>query len=164
MKLNKSSWHYKVYAFNSQMVAKLGDEHDFYEYPHHGRIIGLCPYMRMIMIWGPLVFLCNLVPLIAAVGAFIVLPVTTIGAVSQLIVVATIVGFIVAACLIIGGANYLAGRLGDMQELRTEQQEKTRLESAANGVTPPETFWSLLVSYITSLKTKVCPVLELDDE
>tara|TARA_B110000240_G_C13364849_1_gene395615 strand:- start:315 stop:809 length:495 start_codon:yes stop_codon:yes gene_type:complete len=164
MKLNKSSWHYKVYAFNSQLVAAWQNQNSFHRYPYHGKIIGLCPYMRMIIIWGPLVFLCNLAPLVAAVGVFIVLPVTTIGAMSQLIVVATIVGFVVAACLIIGGANYLAGRLGDMEELRAEQQKKTKLESAANGVTPPETFWSLLVSYITSLKTKVCPVLELDDE
>jgi hypothetical protein len=160
MKLNKSSWHYKVYAFNSQMVAAWTMEGDFHEYPYHGKIIGLCPYMRMIMLWGPLVFLCNLSPLIAAVAAFIVLPVVTIGALSHLTVVATIVGCIILVFLVLSGANYLIDRHEHYYRLKKKQQ---RID-AENNVTPPETFWSLLVSYIKSLKTKVCPVLELDDE
>ena len=160
MKLNKSSWHYKMYAFNSQMFAAWTMEPDFHSYPYDGKIIGLCPYMRMIILWGPLVFLCNLAPWIAAVAAFIVLPVVTIGVSSQLTVVATIVGVVIAASLFFAGVQYV----GDRYIFAKKLKRKQRRIDAENSVTPPETFWSLLVSYIMSLKTKVCPVLEIDDE
>jgi uncharacterized membrane-anchored protein len=160
MKLNKFSWHYKVYAFNSQMVAAWTMESDFHEYPWDGRTIGLCPYMRMIMLWGPLVFLCNLSPLIAGVAAYIVLPAVTIGVSSLLSVTATIVGFTIACYILNSGVKYLSARRDDINR----EKRKQRRIDAENDVTPPETFWSLLVSYIKSLKTKVCPVLELDDE
>jgi hypothetical protein len=161
MKLNKSSWHYKLYAFNSQMVAKLWDEGDFHEYPHHGNIIGLCPYMRMILIWGPLAFLCNLIPLAGITWFFIVLPAFTVGLWSLLMFVSyvcAISGLTIALYFCI---RYLIKRYSpDNQATR----KADKLERIAQKVGQPDTFRSLLVGYIKSVKTKVCPVLELDNE
>jgi hypothetical protein len=166
MKLNKSSWHYKVYAFNSQMVARLGDNgSDFYKYPHHGRIIGLCPYMRMIMLWGPFAFLCNLVPLIAVVWFFLVLPAFTVGLWSLLIFAAYVCAAGGLAIALYYGITYVANSVSTHHDdAHQAEREAAKVVRDAHKATQPDTFWSLFVGYVKSLKTKVCPVLELDDE
>jgi hypothetical protein len=160
MKLRKSSWHYKLYAFNSQLCAAWWDEDDFYRYPIHGTIIGLCPYMRMIMIWGPLVFAFNLLPVIVMVGALLVLPAVTIGLWSLLTFSFVVVGVIGAVIGLSMGMAYLKNVRSEFVVKKTTQNEY----DAMHGISHPETFWSLLTSYVKSMKTKICPVLELDNE
>jgi hypothetical protein len=160
MKPNTNSWYHKVFVFNSQIVATMREYQDPHLHPHHGKMYGLCPYMRMIFVWGPIVFLMNLFPLLCLIGTAIVLPITIIGGVSTAytaLVILAVIG-IILACI------WLLEYTSEILKKRRYQQKQVVKQREKDGVVPPDTFWSLTKAYLKSAKTKVCPVLEFDDE
>lgn len=157
MKLNPNSWHYKIYAFNSQLVAAWMHKDDYHYYPKIGSFgIGLCPYMRMILIWGPLVALTNVVPFAAIYAAFIMFPGFAAGGAGifwLIFTLASIVGFFV-----------LLAKIKDWASERQERREESQLRRQDPDYQEPEGFWRLVGGYLKSMKTKICPVLEIQDD
>ena len=160
MKLNLESWHYKLYAFDCQMVAALWDESNPHEYPQHGRIIGLCPYMRMILIWGPLTLLLQLSPWAAAIGAVCVLPMYVIGSTSWITLVLSIIAIIGLAI----GAWMLMRYITDAVDTHRTNKQESLPQIDPFAEPKPDTFWTMTVAYLRSAKTRICPILEIDDE
>ena len=153
--INPNSWHYKLYKFNCQWIACWWGEPHYHKYPTHRRLLGLCPYMRTIFIWGPLIMLTNIIPGLSLYAAFIVMPSGGFG-------VGWFIGSVVLTVVALAGVlamiNWLV-RLSSMQENRVSQ-----LPEQAPGYKAPETFWTLVKSYLKSVKTKVCPVLRLPND
>jgi hypothetical protein len=165
MKLNPNSWHYKVYVFNSQLNARWNDHSDFVDFPHHGNNIGLCPYMRMIFVWGPLTMLAYVATIAVIVGTVWVFPSGATGGITGTL---WLLGTLSA---IIGGLLGIA-YVSDWRQEKTLAKHKERLE-LKDSMTynewqehnkPPETFWTLCRDYLKSMKTKICPVLEINND
>ena len=150
-----NSWHWKVYCFNSQLCAAWRGNEDFNEYPYHGRLLGLCPYMRMIFLWGPLVALTYLLPIGAIATAFYFLPTSAGGTGGVLWLVGVILSFAAFVAAIV----WALGKQKEIRErrpapyLRKERDEPTTV-----------TFRSMLFDWLKSMKSKVCPVLVLPDD
>ena len=156
--INPESWHYKIYRFNSQLVAAWNCNENYHEYPHqYGKMIGLCPYTRMIFLWGPLVALTNIIPLAALAATFWMLPSFTNGLTGVL----WLFGSIALIFAILIGMAYLKDKSNERKETKKESQLP---EFGAIVAEPPVTFWSLLKDYVRAVKTKVCPILELPND
>jgi len=157
-KINPESWHYKIYRYNSQLVAAWLCEDDYHEYPHqYGKMIGLCPYMRMICLWGPLVALSNIIPLAALAATFWMLPSFANGIAGVLWLFGSIA--LIFATFI--GMAYLKDKSNERKEAKKQSQLRDYDEYFAE---PPVTFWTLFKDYVRAVKTKVCPILELPND
>jgi hypothetical protein len=162
MNIDSNSWHWRLYKFNSQWVAAWKGRNDFYDFPRHGRMIGLCPYMRMILIWGPIAMLSNIFPLAVLAGTFLLFPVTANGVMG----IAWLIGVIVLVAASICAMSYLL----DYRSRRCEANRRADLKHESNKSSDsqlteqPDTFWTLFCSYVVAVKTKICPVLQAPNE
>jgi hypothetical protein len=162
MKISADSWHYRLYVFMSQWNAAWRHKIDPWEYPRGGHMIGLCPYMRMILIWGPLAILSNLLPLGALYVTFILFPVSMNGGLG----VAWLLGFFVTVGAVVFAIGFIRHVIGKLEEGRrssqiTRQQEE---ELARQRGEEKTSFRSLVWGFLVAAKTKMCPVLELKND
>ena len=151
-KIDKNSWHYKWYVIASQLNAKWQGKDHYLDYPLNKQT-GLCPYMRMILMWGPLAILSNLVPIGAVVAVFLYLPASAMGWMGIVWLLFYI--FTVFACI---------GSIGLLVNWRArykEKNKKSNLEKQHPDYEAPETGRTLLVKYATTFHTKICPMLEM---
>lgn len=157
MKISPDSWHYKLYVFMCQWNAAWRGKNDYWEYPRQGNMIGLCPYMRMILIWGPLAILSNLIPIAAIVGTFFLFPASLNGVVG----IAWLLGTIFALAAGILGIGYVSHLIGKLEEgRRREKLDREFFEDEPSK--PTKTFRGLVWDYVVAVKTKMCPVLEVE--
>lgn len=160
MKISADSWHYRLYVFMSQWNAAWLGKSEPWEYPRGGTMIGLCPYMRMILIWGPLAILSNLVPIGAIIGTFFLFPAAVNGALG----VAWLFGFFVTLGALIFGMGYVGHLIGRLEEGRRRNQLTRKEEEDYYETEPRQTFRGLVWSYLVAVKTKMCPVLEVNEK
>lgn len=157
MKISADSWHHRLYVFMSQWNAAWRGKDDHWEYPRGGYMIGLCPYMRMILIWGPLAILSNLIPIGAVIGTFFLFPAAINGGLG----VAWLLGFFITLGAVIFSIGYIRHLIGTLEEDRQSQQISRQQEEELEQRT---TFWSLIWGFLVAIKTKMCPVLELKND
>lgn len=159
MKISPDSWHYKLYVFMCQWNAAWLGRDDHWEYPRKGTMIGLCPYMRMILIWGPLAILSNLIPIGAVIATFFIFPAAANGIVG----IAWIFGFFI----LLGFTILIIGYISHLQEYVKEKRRTSQIlknEKETHDSEPHQSFLGLVWSYIIAVKTRMCPVLELSED
>jgi len=61
------------------------------------------------------------------------------------------------------GAIFALGWIKNWQDERQESREISQLIKQDPNYVEPESFWKLIKDYVKSAKTKVCPVLELEE-
>lgn len=156
--LDVTSWHYKLYVYMSQSLAGWSGKEDFHTYPkHYGKNIGLCPYMRMILLWGPISLLSNLFPLAAIGIAFLVLPAGINGPAGVIWI------FVVIAVTL--ASVFIIAKISDWLAERQERHDmKGQIEKQHSDYEAPITFWSLFKEWLAARKTKLCIILELPDD
>lgn len=155
MQISRDSWHFRLYVFMSQWNAAWQGKSDYLDHPKMGRSanIGLCPYMRMILIWGPLSILSNLVPIAAVIVAIVLFPAGMNGLAG--------VGWLVFWAVTLVGSGLALGKLADWREARYEQNRKSQLLRQDPDYVEPDSFWKLVKEFAVATKTKICPVLEV---
>lgn len=157
MKISDKSWHYKIYVFNSQLVAAWKDDKFYLNKPGNGKNIGLCPYMRMIFVWGPLAMLSYTVPIYAMYLALFKFPVSAAGAMGIVWLfgwIAGIIGFMFAMAWF---TEYNNNR-------KANKASKSSIVNPYDGIEEESTFWTIIREYVVALKTKVCPILEVNND
>jgi len=159
MKISPGSWHYKLYVFMSQWNAAWLGKDAYWKYPHNSNKVGLCPYIRMIILWGPLAILSNFIPIGVFIASFFLYPASVNGYVGIVWLVTTLL-VITAVVLIIGYVRHLI-------DLHEENRRHSELEYGVyyeKQDKSQETFRSLLWEYLETIKTKMCPVLEVKQD
>jgi hypothetical protein len=154
MRISPKSWHYRLYVFMSQWNAAWRDKDDYLSYPKHGEMIGLCPYMRMILIWGPLAILSNLIPLGFVIMALLLFPMSAAGpsGIGWLLF-----WLVMTIGLVIGG-----GFIKDWLDRRADEKENSQIPGwDYEPKKKPDGFFKLLNEWIHS---KFCPVLEVQND
>jgi len=155
MKIREDSWHFRLYVFMSQWNAAWRYKDDYLAYPKIGSSgIGLCPYMRMILIWGPLAIVSNVVPIFAVVAAFLIFPGSMNGAAG--------VGWLLFSISVIIGLGFIISWIKDWSDERAERREGSQLKCQDPDYVEPDSFWKLLKAFAQTTKSKICPVLELE--
>jgi hypothetical protein len=134
----------------SQWNAAWHHKSNYYEYPKHGEMIGLCPYMRMIIIWGPLAILSNLIPLGAVIGALFMFPMAANGAAG--------VGWLFFWVVLTVGLIVAWAFFKDWRDAKAEEKEKSQISSWDDEEEKPQGFIKLMYEWIHN---KFCPILEV---
>jgi len=157
MQISSNSWHYKLYVFMSQWFAVWLRDYNYINagQPENKRI-GLCPYMRTILVWGPLAIISNIIPFGGLYLALIVVPASLNGSIGIMWTFGGILllMFFVAVFII-------------MVELYEKYRYSNKNKSNITGDENQENshgFWKLIKEYAVSIKTRVCPVLEVDEK
>ena len=158
MKISQDCWHYKLYVFMSQWSAAWRADDNYLHAGEHTSMIGLCPYMRMILIWGPLAILSNIIPLGGVIGVLFLFPASANGFMGIFWL------FFWLACIV--AAFFGIGWLKDFLSAREEKKERSQLPPHPDDeeVEKPTGFWTIVKEYIIAAKTKVCPVLEIEED
>ena len=152
MQISEDSWHFKLFVFMSQWNAAWHEKDDYLDYPKIPESgIGLCPYMRMILIWGPLAILSNFVPLAFLVGALFLFPASANGAAG--------VGWTLFTIAAMIGSGFAIGWLKDRKEIRDEAKERSQLDPYGEEE-KPDGFFKLLWTWVHD---SICPVLEVKE-
>ena len=156
MKIRNDSWHYRLYVFMSQWNAAWRGRDDYLDFPHtdYYNRIGLCPYMRMILIWGPLSIISNVIPVGAVFLAVIGFPLMLNGAAG--------VGWLVFWAVTLVAVVYAVSKIMDWRQAQHEARAGSQLYTQAPDYVEPDSFWRLVREYAVSVKTKICPVLEIE--
>lgn len=151
MKINPQSWHYKLYAFNAQLVAAWFHKDNYHYEATDDKNVGLCPYMRMILLWGPIVMLTYTVPLGALGASFVWLPVIATSGMAYL--------WMGAMAAVVAATIWSAARPINYEKERVKSAERKRRREYAEE---NPGFMRILWNYVLTAKTKVCPILEVD--
>lgn len=161
MKINTDSWHYKLYIFMAQWNAAWLHNDNYIDYPLNRKKIGLCEYMRMILIWGPLSILSNLIPLGLVFLVLFSFPFYANGTIGVLWLFG-FVGFIIATSVVLG-------RIADWKSDRKEALRKSQIydeyddyDDCEDDREPDQGFATLMKEYLKSIKSKICPILEVN--
>lgn len=162
MKISRTSWHFKLFVFMSQWSAAWRCHKDFFEWPHISKFgIGLCPYMRMILIWGPLAILSNILPIMFIVGSFVLFPGFAAGWAG--------VGWLFGSLVIVIGvvfATFLSvefvsewrrNRAPERHWIQTDESDDESDDEPSEG--KPHGFIRLFAVW---LHDAVCPILEVE--
>ena len=136
MILNKNAWHFSVYKFFKTQMNRWDDYYP--EDPNTIENIGLCPYMRTLLLWGPLQMSFYALCYGAVYIALISIPLY--GGFINLFFSLLIVGFCMAIFALMA---FIASV--DIKELVSSK-------SAKNNVA---------IQYAVSLKTKICPIMKV---
>lgn len=151
MKINRNSWHFKLYEFNLQLIAAWRG-HDWYFEVKGKDTIGLCPYVRTIILWGPLIMATYVLTLYIVTLPFVFFPIAMgTGLGGSIAVIGTIFLFILTLFLLDKYIGYRNKKKDDEEIPDWQSEEKDK------------TFGTVFWEYIKSFKTKICPVLEVKD-
>jgi hypothetical protein len=154
--INRESWHWKLYIFDLQMINAWTGE-DFYYDEEGPKNIGLCPYMRTLFLWGPLIMMTNLIPWAAVIWSVIYFPTSAMGIIGPIMVVLGL-ALIFATIWCLG---LLAKR---NKQKRIAREEETARQGRYDRFDPKkddDTFWKLIKDWIKTRKSKICPIMEV---
>ena len=149
MKISPTSWHYRLYCYMSQAYASWTHENDYWEYPKNTAFLGLCPYMRMILIWGPIAILSNLVPIYAVIAALVLFPAGASGWVG--------IAWLFGSAALIAGLIVLGAYLFD----KGAERRAAKKESQLNNMDEEEKPAGFIKLMYTWIHDSICPKLEL---
>ena len=147
MNISRNSWHFKVY-----LQCRKWTEYWINGTPEDcvrvGKVVGLCSYMRTILLWGPLAVLSNLVTFFVIYMVLFYFPFTMDGVAG--IFWLWVAGLVIASACFVGIM---------IRELIHKDDEKTSEDDEK-----PAGFMSLSKEYLIAMKTKVCPLLNVTEE
>lgn len=147
MILNRTSWHYKVYAW------WWGREYNTITF--QPELANLCPYVRTVLLWAPLEYLGTLT-LCRILGLFIV---AILGLCLALVVLSIII-LVIIALLLARWTDWLGilgtATCGFLMLYLVSWLEKRRAKH------DPNTTWNLAKSYIQSWHNRICPYITFE--
>jgi len=155
MYISQNSWHFQLYKFTKMIVERFKGN-SYWDSVSTSKAINLCPYMRTILIWGPLVI--TFYALMYAFGIYVLLylPITMTNGAAILNT-----GAFILFCAIIGGTMLGIFLLSTHLTIGfTEKRRERREQMEAQGI-KPSGFFVILKEYLKSLKSKTCVQLEV---
>ncbi len=163
MTIYKDSWHFGAFLFGCRLVDIFlpGKYWDDRYSDRFRRGTNLCHYMRVILVYTPLILLAWAGVAAAGVGSLIVLPVYLFGMAGYGETIAVIVGAFLAlvivafACMVITDTCHWV-----MGKLRGEgHTERPKAQTASAS----PTFFDLVAEWIVAKKKAICPTISFSE-
>jgi hypothetical protein len=149
MKINKNSWHFKLYTFSEYLIGCFFDDLDYRKRQiNNMQFVDLCSYMRSILLWLPVRIGIYLF-FFAWVYYVLIHQIFYTGGLSLLFYVPFILALFIGVLY-----GYLIKYL-----------KNRKVESEIIDVTPKEsnTFRSLF-NFYKEVKNKYCPIMEISND
>ncbi len=155
MIISSKSWHYKLFLFNYQLLERFKGRSYWYE--SEPNRINLCPYMRTILIWGPMLYLFYGLLWFLMGLTFLYIPFLMIGVsdtgwlgsvILSLVITAGIIGGLIA------GLTYTSMFVGKkIKEIKEEYEIR--------NADKPNGFFKILAAYWKSFHDKTCFTMDV---
>jgi hypothetical protein len=156
IKINQQSWHAKLFLFSTSVWSQFRYEDERLVWRNHHRT-NLCFYLRVILVWLPLVALAHAAFLMLAFFALIRLPIRLYGLTLYIKAVGTIAAVVLCLYLLymVTAAKAESAKLARAQDSDTDcAPQKDRTPS----------FASLLKMRVRAAKDKICPIIVIQEE
>lgn len=156
MRLNRTSWHYKVYAWWWRNKYIYEDE-----YPHLPDRANLCPYVRAVLLFAPLAYFASL-NIVKKIGWVLSIAFALVVCLMALFVLtAILVGlFLLSWTELAKGIGIILGAVficWFVTKLADGLVLSIRL-----GHHNPNTTWNMGKAFVKSLHNKVCPFITFE--
>lgn len=164
MNLNKQQWYVRWFFTCLAVIDEFAGDHGDRVYKNrHGA--SLCPFVRVSLIWGPLIILLHLVVYAGAIVSVTLLPIILFGFGSYITLIAGITGVIAVIWLCKKAEDALKQWRRRVREARwqaaieaPESDEQPKTEAVKKG----PSFASVLWSYAVAAKQRVCPIINFN--
>ena len=160
MELNQKRWYVQWFFFSLYIIDRFTDGYDEDKYRYRGT--NLCHFMRVTLIWAPLVLLLNLAVYGLLLLALVLVPLYYFGlsgsAKGYGIIIAAIIAIVLVVFLIWGAKQLtyiLQERSDKLAEALQERRARKAAERAANG----PGFGSMVWQYAVASKRRICPLI-----
>ncbi len=154
MELDKRQWYVRWFFWSLMVWDEFKETDSSWRYENG---TNLCHFIRVMLVWCPLVLLLNAAVYGSGIAALTALPIYLYGGVGYAWVVG-IIAFVVALILAI---KFALRRLREW-ERRQPAMHKSEKKNETPKVAPAPTgpgFFEVLWKYIVGLKKKVCPTI-----
>ena len=155
MYISQNSWHFQLYKFTKIVVERFRGN-PYWDSVSTSRAINLCPYMRTILIWGPIVL--GLYALMYAFAFYVLLylPITMTNGAAL-----AGTGIFILFCAVCGGAMLGMFMLITKLTVGITDKRREHLERLEAQGIKPSGFFVIFKEYLKSLKSKTCVQLEI---
>jgi hypothetical protein len=156
IKINQQSWHTKLFLFSTSVWSQFRHEDERLFWQNNSQT-NLCFYLRVILVWLPLVALAHAAFLMLALFALVALPIQLYGVTPYVKVTGTLAGALL--CFYFAD-KFVAKELELTMSMRTSDNETD--SPRKKDQTP--SFAKLIMMRIKAAKDKVCPIIVIGGE
>lgn len=152
--VHENSWHYKLYLKAVDLWFDFkGDKESHYDYEKGAYVkernvlkaqSNLCFYMRVILVWAPVVYLSQVALAAFAAYTLIVLPIALAGLTATYLATATVILGCSVVLFVLFGISYV-------YEAWRWRDRDTKVDN----------FFSLCIEFIKAKKKKICPTINI---
>ncbi len=163
MNINQQSWHFSLFQFGLKMIDRfLGQLDSAYPYSErYEKRTNLCHYMRVILVYVPMILGLYAATVGGAVYVAMILPIKLFGISSCVWVIAFAASFITLTALVVFAMMLCAELYGRLSaRVRVAAMNK---QFAAATVTRGPGFGELLLDWLEARKARVCPLITFED-
>lgn len=150
MHLNRESWHARLFFWALGVWNEFRNNES--QEVFFRQQTNLCHYIRVLLVWMPLVLGIHAVLIGSTVWAFIILPIYLFGITGYGWTIAVIVGLIVAVFALV----YFLKLLGRLFNKAEEWRDRPAVEKPDTG----PSFWEVLRVWKKAQKDKMCPFVD----
>ena len=162
MELNKNRWYVQWFFLSLRIVDRFTGGQDEYWHAEGGHATNLCQFMRVTLIWAPLVVALNLTVYGLVLGALIFVPLYYFGLTGSLTIYGVILALLASASVLVF-LIWVAIRLtsvirdgsSELAYVLRKRKERKAAERAGKG----PSFGSLIWQYAVAVKRRVCPII-----
>lgn len=164
MELNRNRWYVQWFFLSLRIVDRFTKRNNEFTYKMRGT--NLCHFMRVTLIWSPLIVLLHLALYGLALSALVIVPLHFFGLVGSAkfvgIILSTFVALTALFFLIWAAVKltsvFLRGSSSFALVLR-ERKERAEAERAIKG----PSFGSMVWQYAVATKRRICPVITFNE-
>jgi hypothetical protein len=175
MQVQANSWyvHYYFFAAHIWNVFKHGEDSAYYYDDHTRSGTNLCFFIRVMVVWAPLVIALHLAAYGAAIAALSYIPIKLFGVgpwKTVAVAAAAVVGVIFGLRWLAGVARRWSRRRYDKQAAARYAQDRERwaedvpARPAKPYVKRGPSFWEVAREYLKAKKKLICPQVEISYE
>jgi membrane protein implicated in regulation of membrane protease activity len=156
--LNPNLWYVRWFFWSTEILDEFTGRNRIWDRRHHGT--NLCQFIRVTLVWCPLVLLLHSIMYGAAVFALTVTPVYLFGGYFY----ACIIGAIVALICMIFGIKWFNRRRYERERRSPRKRDLERERAELVVVAKDPDFFEVLGAYLAAKKQKVCPMMTFATE
>lgn len=165
MELNKNRWYVQWFFLSVHIINCFTGNDNEYVYKRRGT--NLCQFMRVTLLWAPIVVLLNLAIYGLLLSAFVFVPLHFFGVTGSLSIYGVILAIVAALfvlVLLIWGAVSLKDVVQDgtshVAHVLRERKERKAAERAVKG----PSFGSLVWQSVVATKRRFCPTITFNEQ
>ena len=162
MELHTNRWYVQWFFLSLRVIDRFTGGNDEYWHAENGMSTNLCQFMRVTLIWAPLVVALNLAVYGLVLSALIFVPLYYFGLDGSLTIYGAILIFFTAVALLaflfwvaVTLTSIIRDGSSELAYVLRRRKERKAAERTTNG----PSFGSLIWQYVVAVKRRVCPII-----